>query len=65
MSADAGLQLGVRMFAVDFTSPNTTMYARLMLDDVIFPALGDYTVELFCNDVFLDDQPIQLLAPKG
>ena len=29
--------------------------------DVLFPSAGDYLVELFCENTFVDDQPIQVL----
>jgi hypothetical protein len=35
-----------------------------MLENVVFPDAGMYTVELFCEREFLDDQPIQVMAPE-
>lgn len=54
----------VGTFELDFANPNVTLYGRFMLEDVAFPALGAYTVELFCEGQFIEDQLIQLLPPK-
>ena len=59
--AETGDRIGrTRYFECDFADPNATMYTRLMLENVTFPAIGVYTVELFCGGTFLDDQVIQI-----
>lgn len=47
---------------VTFADPNRTIYARFLLPNVAFPAAGAYTLDVFCNDEFFDDQVITVLA---
>jgi hypothetical protein len=50
---------------LDLTQPNRSVYAKFMITDFPFPEPGRYLVELFCEDEFLDDQPIQVLVRSG
>jgi hypothetical protein len=36
--------------------------ARVMLEGIVFPCPGTYIVELYCNHVFVDDQPIRVVS---
>jgi hypothetical protein len=53
-----------RTFDHEFIDPNRSVYGRFMLTKVVFPAAGRYTVELFCDDEFLDDQVVQVIAQE-
>lgn len=49
---------------VTFADPNRTIYARFLLPNVSFPEPGVYTVDVFCNDEFFDDQVVTVLAAE-
>ncbi len=66
VQAASGNRVGqARFFQYEFANPNTTIYARFMLENVRFPELGVYTVELFSESDFLEDQLIQVVASEG
>jgi hypothetical protein len=50
------------VFTIDLTAPNRSVYAKFLITNFSFQEPGDYLVELFCADEFLDDQPIRIMA---
>jgi hypothetical protein len=49
-------------FSVSFRDRLTTYHVKCKLTDVSFPSPGTYIVALFCNNEFVDDQPIRVVA---
>ncbi len=47
---------------LDFPDRRTTLTFCLRLRSFVFPEPGEYRVELFCENQFLDDRPIQVLV---
>ncbi len=52
-------------FVVEFTKRNSIRYARYLLEGCVCPEPGEYWVELYCEDEFVDDQVIHILASEG
>jgi hypothetical protein len=55
----------VRRFEVpvEFRSRTGTTYGIYRMDGCVFPDPDYYYVEVYCNDVFVDDQRLQLIGP--
>ncbi len=49
-------------FVLGFRDRMKTHYASIKLHNVVFPAAGMYVVELYCNQEFVDDQPIEIFS---
>jgi len=49
------------VFVVFFPDRMTRYDVRIKLEDVEFPSPGTFVVEMYCNNVFLDDQPIRVV----
>jgi hypothetical protein len=49
-------------FVLSFTDRTKTHRAKCKLQKVILPSAGTYFVELYCNDEFVDDQPIRVIS---
>lgn len=47
---------------VHFGDRTTSVFARYQLEHCVFPEPGYYLVELYCEDEFVDDQIICVLA---
>lgn len=61
VQARTGQLIGrTRTLEVDFSEPNRSMYTRMMIPNFPFPEAGVYVVEVYCDSVFLDDQPVQI-----
>jgi hypothetical protein len=45
---------------LDLANPNRSFYVKFLIPDFPFPEAGVYFVELFCDNEFLDDQPIHV-----
>jgi hypothetical protein len=50
---------------LDFTRTRGTVYGVYRFDDLAFPEPGYYDVEVYCEDVFVDDLSILLYHPEG
>lgn len=48
-------------YSVRFTDRQRSALVVIRLKDVTFPEPGAYLVELFCEEVFVDDQLISIL----
>ena len=51
-----------KAFTLEFPDRTVSIYANYRIDGCNFPAPGDYYVELYCEDEFVDDQVIRVLA---
>lgn len=47
---------------VEFNHPRKTEYILFRLTNVNFPVIGEYFVEIFCNQTFVDDQVLMVLG---
>jgi hypothetical protein len=52
-------------YPVRFAERRHSTLVVIRLKDVTFPEPGTYLVELLCEGVFVDDQPISVLPPEG
>jgi len=50
------------VFTLDFPNRILSVYAKYTVKSCAFPAAGDYYVELYCDDEFVDDQVIRVLV---
>jgi len=41
------------------------VFARYKLENCVFPAPGYYSVEVYCEGEFVDDQIIRVFAERG
>jgi hypothetical protein len=48
---------------IDLESKTTSVFARYKIENCVFREPGPYYIELFCEDVFVDDQII-LVRPR-
>ena len=48
-------------YILKFSDPSETVYARYMIKDFVFPDVGSYIVEVYCEDEFVDDQVIRVV----
>jgi hypothetical protein len=48
---------------VEFRSRTTAMFGVYRFNGCVFPEPGYYCVEAFCNEEFVDDQRIEVIAP--
>jgi hypothetical protein len=46
---------------LDFEERTSTIFARYRLEICTFPEAGNYYVEVYCQDEFVDDQLIQVI----
>jgi hypothetical protein len=61
VSARTGAVLGrTARRELDMSEPNKSYYLKVVIQDFPFPEPGMYSVELFCDDEFLDDQPLSI-----
>jgi hypothetical protein len=47
---------------VEFRSRTSSTYGIYRIDGCVFPESGYYFVEVFCNDLFVDDQRLQIIG---
>jgi hypothetical protein len=50
---------------VRFPHRHACMKVCFRLKECMFPAPGDYAVELYCRDQFIDDRILHLFEPRG
>ncbi len=48
-------------FTLTFAKRTASVFAKYNVNNCLFPAPGDYYVELYCEGEFVDDQVIQVL----
>ncbi len=48
-----------------FKDRTSSLYSLYRIEDCVFPEAGVYSIELFCNNTFVEDQAIEVLPPKG
>jgi hypothetical protein len=66
VSARTGETLGrTRALELDLAEPNRSFYTKFMIPNFPFPEPGVYFAELFCENEFLDDQPIHVRVRTG
>ncbi len=49
-------------YPLHFPAKRVNLFFRLDVEQCVFPEPGEYLVELFCRDEFVDDQVIQLIS---
>jgi len=52
-------------FTLAFSDRMIRYDVRIKLEDVEFPSPGTFVVEMYCNNLFLDDQPIRVVLTQA